>query len=509
MSFFFTKYIDKKSLVFLLIIISVLLSVTSLYAQVILLPEDTTTAPIFNDYFEKFDKVPQKPVLATNWYRLPKEIAPRIDLSVISPATRYFEDDGTPYLEKTIDGIKGRLFLKELIGSKYRILDLQFVPYLDAESLITDNDVSIDEPQLVVSDEDQVKDDSKDKDDASNFVVPLFAQRDTGHSIVVDVILVDSTNNPKRNALYRYDREGNHIYQESYVYTSRGAIQRLTREYENGSLERFIYYFTTGGLKEVFYQNPDKSTYLLSYTLSGNLLEKIIHDSTQRLAFELHNTYDDYDSLILTIESDYNVLQEIESVFENNNLLSRTSYLLQEKISEVKDPAELEQFASEDLTNPEINTSIENEEQSDIVQLNDTDPQTTDVDDDTQSDDILIEDQITDVVEEVEVRSVEYERIILFEEFFTYDESGNEIGSKRIEALNEYTKEVSYEDEKTIESYYKNGLLMYKETIEGSNSKVVYFFEGNPILNIYYNKNSKVKEEIIFNGEVVETRNIN
>ncbi len=99
---------------------------------------DTTEAEreplIPNEYAGRYKEAPKDAATSVTWYAHPQKIASSIPLGEIEVYVRRFEDD-SPYLEKTLDKKKGRIFLKETRGLLYRIYDVIFVPYIPLENV--------------------------------------------------------------------------------------------------------------------------------------------------------------------------------------------------------------------------------------------------------------------------------------------------------------------------------------------------------------------------------------
>lgn len=466
-----------------------------MFSQLILLPEDTGEfAPTvtLNEYYKKYPEVPKAPQLSVSWYRSPEDIGSKIELHNIAHNTRYFEDDGTSYLEKIIDGKKARLFLKETTGFRYTIYDLVYVFYLDNTEGIVNDDINSRLPESIIEPNNDLDNDlGKDKttndandeidlddgnddgnetgstvsDDLKNTIVPFYSLKETGKSIFVDIVLQEKNNVSKREVLYRYGRDENKVYTETYTYTEKGAIQRLNRNFSDGTLQRYIYYFSTGGLKDVYYQDPDGSTYLLTYTLAGSLSEKTLYNTEQFLSYELKNTYDENNQLIFQQVMDYDAMRSREIVFENKHIIEQRYYELIEK---------------EDETDEEAN-----EESSE---------NSSEETDNANSDSITI------------TKKIIGDKQLLKTEYYTYNNTGEQIRKQQQDILHENIVSVIEEDGMHIETNKKDGVIINQTITKDTNKTITYFFQEAEILRQYFENNNKIKEEIINNGEVIETR---
>ena len=498
------------------------------YAQVIV-PEFTETNPtqeVLDNEYNSFDVIPNDPPLSTRWYRLPGDIGQRVDMSTIDPSIKYFEDDDIPYLTKEINGIQGRLFLKEVVGFRYTILDMQFVPYLDAQ----ENGASIANPEYVTSifltedtevaiieetageatntTENNTQDTLIETDTPSsiianedtenkNSIIPLFSQRTTGTSLYIDVVLYTGNNRAKRETLYRYDNNQELIYTEKYVYTKRGGIQRLTRTYASGAIQRFVYYFATGGLKEVFYQDPDGSSYLLSYTLAGDLSSKILTDSSDDVAYELYRLFDSNNIIDREIERNFVTHINTEYQYQDNLLIHKEIYDM--NITNTSDVSALE--------NNEIIAIDDTVAEDESEELRDATP--------TLADEEVAIDSIDDGSVTISVREdiqeIDKNRKLLSTERYIYDEEARLVRTALSDILNEIVTYVTYPEDgsiEKIEDIYRNTQLVQTniDRIEAQREEVFYFAEQK-VLAVYYDNDTRIREEIFRNEQVVETRN--
>lgn len=441
--------------------------ILTVFAQVTLSPNDNQITPvIINEYTHVISTVPAEPVLSTQWYSNPKDITQHFDLHNIHYKTHYFEND-VPYLEKTVDDIKGRLFLKEVKGYRYQIFDLKFVPYFNT-----------------------IK---KDTPEEKKSVVPLYKHRDTGYSLVIDVVLKEKGRDLKRAVLYRYDDQINELYKETYLYTNKGAVQRLVRTYASGALQRFVYYFSTGGLKEIFYQDPDGSTYLLSYTLAGALATKLLYNIDAELIYELTNTYDEYDKLAYKIEIDYNAATSIESEYTNEQLMIRKTYLLKEYVKQSE-----KNKKQNVLDNQSVDSTIDSTIDQSIDSTIDPTIDST-IDQSTQG-------TGTKAVSKSKTEDRVDQQILLRTDIYQYNPSGNQISTESTNLLHEDITSTSYVEDTEVESLYRNGILKKEIIKEGDKQTEVFYFRGKLVYKIYYQRNKKIKEEVFDNGEILETR---
>lgn len=570
--------------------------------QVISLPNDVVDANAsanINNYYKVYPEVPPEPIVEVNWYKSPEDISRRMELNNIAHSTRYF-DDGTPYLEKEVYGLKSRLFLKETKGHRYTIYDLKYVPYKDDPEIIkkdreeaerkkieeelkaeeeqkaeeekkekeAKNKVALEEAQEKVparEESKQIADNSKDeqtvvkegeedatkegevatalgteieqeiveiikttalqdheklllepitplKDDnpLRNSIVPEFWERNSGSTLYVDVVIQSVSDVSKREKLYRYAGKGERIYIETYNYTDKGALQRLNREFANGAVQRYIYYFSTGGLKDVFYQDPDGSTYLLSYTLAGNLLSKILYNTNKEKSYELYNTYNDNDALISQVETNYENRLEIQSVFKDSYVSEKKFYTLKleediEKEREEKEKEEAEKVEGEASLQKKSQEEDqqESEAQKEIASVSDANGE--DNKDTTQGSAEEEDLNLAQTDATPKDRTI-VERVLLKTEDFEYSPAGEQIKLEERNILHEDIVRVEEKDGETKEIKLRDGNVISEVIKKGDERIQIYYFRGEPILKVYYDRKKKYKEEVINNGEVIETR---
>ena len=253
----------------------------------------------------------------------------------------------------------------------------------------------------------------------------------------------------------------------------------MNRNFSDGAVQRYIYYFSTGGLKDVYYQDPDGSTYLLAYTLAGNLSEKILYNTEQLLSYKLENTYDETDQLIFQQEMDYDTMRSKEVVFENKHIIEQRYYEL------IEDTGESDGESSADADTKE-STSTETNTELDDTETNSPKSDSTE--------DILI------------TKKIIKEKQLLKTDYYTYNNTGEQIRKQNQDVLHENIVSVVEENGTYTETNTKDGIIISKSIAKDDNKTISYFFQEEEILRQYFVNNNKIKEEIINNGEVIETR---
>ncbi len=238
-----------------------------------------------NEYASRYKEAPRKPATNITWFANPQQVASRIPLGQINVYVRRFEDD-KPYLEKTVNDTKGRIFLKETRGVGYRIYDIMFVPYIPLHTKYATTQIQKENEETSLSEEKQKT--TKEKEEIKTRI-PTYAERNTGKSLFVEIHIFRA--NGALDSLVRY--EGEQVsFSESYQYTSKGALRTLTRKYRDDSLVRFVYYFSDGGLEEEFHQNADKSISYKKYTRTGLLKESARYNSEGTLEYKIMYRFD-------------------------------------------------------------------------------------------------------------------------------------------------------------------------------------------------------------------------
>ena len=248
-----------------------------------------------NEYADIYKEVPRLPAKTVRWYSAPKKIASRVQLGEIGARIERFPDD-TPYVEKTQNGIKSRLFLKETTGLLFRIYDMKFVPYIITKDATSGN--------------------AKE-----TITIPTQKERDTGTSLFVEITTFRTDNQIK--ALVRYNGTEK-LFEESYKYTSKGALRSLVRNYTDDSLFRFLYYFNSGGLEEELYQDADGSYYYKKYTLAGDLQERAEYASDGTVINKLVYAFDVTGEVTSKTETD--TRKKVVSEYKDGRIYTKVTY---------------------------------------------------------------------------------------------------------------------------------------------------------------------------------------
>lgn len=252
--------------------------------------EDTTSLVerpfIKNEYKSLYDEVPSSAVLSVNWYKKPSDIAVMIPLGDLDVRIQYLDD--VAYLEKIIDGVKGRIFLKRTKGTSFIVDDIWFVPYISIED--TDNKKKIIENNKITNDPPKQKNPIP-----TEYRVPRESEKELGKSIFVQIVLFQA--NGLIDKVFRY-AEKDKIFSEYYRYTSKGALRSLTRNYEDGSVTRFVYFFNNSGLEEEFHQKANGEVFYKKYTETGSIKELAEYDKDGNVTYKLAYVFDDNEQRI-------------------------------------------------------------------------------------------------------------------------------------------------------------------------------------------------------------------
>ncbi len=271
-----------------------------------------------NSYTKLYpNSIPNAAPTSDDIYSTPKDIAVFVSLKSIGARVIY-PSDGTEYLETELYGVRGRLFLRVVESFLYSIRDVRFMPYkVDnlPTNLLKRAQGYMREKKTDVLISEKIKQDSKKNDEKNSiaqgdkqkensapvnklsvieyvdgqYSVPRQYDESNSFSFVLDIIVIKKS---KRNSLERYIH-GKKSYTETYRYTTKGALRTLVRKYSNGTLEQFLYYFTGGGLEEVFHQERDGKSYKQRFTTSGELRQQEEFDDKDAVIYNLTNDFDE------------------------------------------------------------------------------------------------------------------------------------------------------------------------------------------------------------------------
>ena len=469
----------------------------NVYTKNTIYPFENTIGPIYiNEYFLQYPHVPFASQNYEIWLEETKSITQYLGFNDIDSRVKYLDAQDTTYFEyvmtdpKTNVSTKGKLFVRITGGTEYQVLDVRFVPYFDLRAITqqksfqqknteTQIDKEIFESQLPVSLEvtelpntnadtsetnNEIPKEDYDNPDPIQYPQIIPSIKDTKNSILLflDVVILDE--NQRKKNLFRFNNIRAKLFTERYVYTSKGALQRLIRSHVNGTTERFIYYFSTGGLKEVFYQDKDGSSYVLRYTIGGDLSEKQIRNKLGKLEYDERNSYTKKGTLVSKIEVEYKQNIYTENKYKNGKIIVKKVYSIRNS------------------------NAITTEQQ--ISNIQDIDL-------------ISSENSVLGPLPKSEYLD------LLYEENFRYNNKGDTTGIRNRDVLNERITISQYDDEGILlkEKYFLNSELEY-EVIYGSEEQKqeIFYFKNSPVLKIYYQKNSKIKEEVLKDEQIIETR---
>ncbi len=478
----------------LVLLCMTVLPYNTLSAKNTIYPFENIVGPFFiNEYFLQYPYVPFAPQTYEIWLEETKSITQYLGFNAIDARVKYLDEKDTTYFEyvftdpSTNVATKGKLFLRITGGLNYQILDVRFVPYFDLRKVSPQNNTTteplppdkeafesllpssleitetVDAPPVEQQAQQEIPEEDYENPDPIQYPQIIPSIEDTKNSIplFIDIAILDE--NKRKENLFRFNTTRQKLFTEQYVYTSKGALQRLIRNHVNGTIERFIYYFSTGGLKEVFYQDKDGSSYVLRYTLGGDLSEKQIRNRNGKIEYDERNQYTKKGTLISKIEVEYT-----QKLYTENNY--RNGKITLKKVYSIRD--------------------------SDTIP---TDTQTID----PNTTITVAQDSVLGPLPK------EQELDLLYEENFRYNERGETTGVRNRDILNERITISQYNDEGilTKEKYYLNGELEYEVVYSNNEEKQeIFYFKNEPILKIYYQENSKIKEEVLKNGRVAEIR---
>lgn len=492
-----------------------------------------------NEYAGRYPNAPFQVKSYELWVEEPKAITQYLGLNLVKAKLKYLDDIDSNYFEyeTAVEGEKrkGKLFLQVTGGLYYQILELRFVPYFDLREirrkereeaerlrLEQEGEKKDDVARGVISrrldgveqteELEEVEEDYDNVDPIENpEIIPGIQDVHTGITIAVDIALLDE--NKRKQRLYRFDDTKRQIFAERYVYTSRGGLQRLVRSYANGAKERFIYYFSTGGLKEVYYQDRDGSSYLLRYTIGGDPSEKQIRDVDNVVIYDERNSYTRAGDLRAKLEIDYLKQEFVENFYQNGKLNSRKQYAIQsdymqerirsegrksilQKVSEAQSGvAEQDGEAEQD---EEISGEPLPESEAD---LNGTEDQKSD--EENQLETFLYQESVLGPLPPKKYLD------LLYEESFRYNKRGDTTGVRNKALLHDRVTISKYDDDGTLllDRIFLDGLLEYEIVYEDDQSKTeIFYYKNEPLLKVYYKNNTKFREEILENGRIIETR---
>ncbi len=417
-----------------------------------------------NDYVGAYPYVPFAATYGVTYLEDPDLISQNVGLNAIDVQLRYLDNEEKTYYEyehkEEGKKSKGNLFLKRTEGHLYQIVEAKFVSYQEAaESAASAAESAASAAESAASAAPSTADP----------VVPNIEDAEQGVTIFVDLALLDE--NARKERLYRYDAYRRLQFFEYYAYTSKGALQRLIRSYSDGTKERFIYYFSTGGLKEIYNQNKDGSSRVFRYSVSGDLSEKQIRDKEDALVSDERNKYSSKGKLLQKVEVFYHEKRYIKKQYRDGKLYKQQNFELN------KDSVDVTVLAG-------ASSGSEGSSKEDVQSF-------------------LLQDSVLGPLPS------ESQISLLYEEEFRYDQEGNTTESQSNSLLSENETVLRYDNEGVLEKeqFFKGGQL--EREIEYSSKKErkeLYYYEGKEVLRILYKDNSKVREEVLQDGEVIEVR---